>query len=197
MNIKTSIAVVSLAFIAAVSASADPISGSISFTGGVTLDNNADAGSSSKVLSWTGLNGTGSPTVMSDSGSFATFGVSTGETVSFVQPWMYDSTMKNNFWSVGGFVFNLISSQIVTETPGVGVLVQGTGMITGPAGSGLDSTFGNWTFQANDPSTGSTDNGTPIFTFEGDTTIPDGGMTLILLGSALTGLGLIKRKLTA
>jgi hypothetical protein len=198
--IRSAIAAVSFACVLALSANATPtggpITGSITFTGGVTLDNNADAGSSTKVLTWTGASGLGSPVVLNDSGSFASF-VSAGATVSFMQPWKYNSGAINNFWSVGGFVFNMISSQVTSETAGKGVLVSGTGMITGPAGSGLTSTAGTWTFSASDPTAGVDGNGTPIFSFQGNTTVPDGGMTLMLLSAALLGLGTVKRTLKA
>src|ERR1700760_2322474 len=70
-------------------AQAAQITGSITFTGGVQTDNNSDVGSSTKVTGWTGINGVGLPTVLSDSGSFTS--VAPGSTVTFVNPWTYNS----------------------------------------------------------------------------------------------------------
>ncbi|HEX3797839.1 MAG TPA: hypothetical protein VH413_03990 [Verrucomicrobiae bacterium] len=193
---KKSITAVAASLIALATASADPISGSIAFTGGVTLDTQ-DAGTAIKVMQWTSATGPGMPTVLSDTGSFAAF-VAPGTAAAFNPAWLFDTTSQvNNFWSVGGFVFNLVSSQITSQKVGVGVTVSGMGFITGPAGSGLDSTPGTWTFSATDPATGMFDENTPIFTFQGLTPAPDGGMTLVLLGASLSGLALAKRKIKA
>jgi hypothetical protein len=193
-SIKKSIVAVALAVIGIGAASADTLSGSIAFTGGVTLDN-SDAGSATKVMTWTSATAPGTPIVLSDTGSFAAL-VAPGTAVSFAPAWKFNTTGQiNNFWSVGGFVFNLVSSQITSETPGVGVTVSGMGSITGPGG--LSSSAVSWTFSASDPATGADANGTPIFTFQGLSNVPDGGMTLVLLGASFSGLALARRKVSA
>ena len=70
---------------------------------------------------------------------------------------------------------------------------SGTVSITG-AGSPFETTAANWSFTITDTSGGSS--GSFIFGFaQSDTAVPDGGITVALLGAALTGLSLIKRKL--
>jgi hypothetical protein len=194
-GINKSIVLAALGIVTVGSANADPITGSISFTGGITL-NNADFSLVDRVSMWTSATGPGSPTVLSDSGSFAAF-IAPGTAVSFNAPWMLNNTTGiNNFWSVGGFVFNLISSQITSDAPGTGIQVTGVGTITGPAGSGLTATPGVLSFSVPDSITGDS-LGSPIFTFQGETDMPDGGTTLILLGASLSGMALIRWKQAA
>lgn len=51
-------------------AQAVPITGDITFAGGVQLDTSS-AGTATEVLAWTGPGGTGMPVVISDDGSFS------------------------------------------------------------------------------------------------------------------------------
>lgn len=175
---------------------ATSVNGSITFTGGVTLDTSS-AGTATAVTSWTGTSGSGSPIVLTDAGDFATF-VSPGATVAFASPWSFNSGALASFWSVGGFTFDLISSVISGQSTHA-VSVAGTGTVSG---NGFDPTSIIWNWSTQDPSSGHKVTGEPVFSFSAAAgaippTVPDGGTTMMLLGGALMGLGLIKRKLSA
>src|ERR1700761_1700664 len=81
-------------------AQAVPISGDITFAGGVTLDSSS-AATATEVLSWTGPGGSGMPIVVSDSGSFS--GITPGTAADFTAPWFFNSGAVSGLWSVGGF----------------------------------------------------------------------------------------------
>jgi hypothetical protein len=173
--------------------SSDPISGDITFAGGVTL-NSSSAGAATEVLSWTGPGGTGLPQVISSSGSFS--GIAGGTQASFTSPWFFNSTSPvNSLWSVGGFTFDLTSSHIVFQggSPS-GVLVDGIGAVMG---NGLAPEAMTWEFATGDPSADG------VFSFQvadgatGSSTVPDGGTTAMLLGLGVLGLGLVKKQMFA
>ena len=158
---------------------ANQINGSITFGGNATLD--ADASVATEVLSWHGFGNTGSPFVTGASYDFATF-ITPGPltTVAIVAPWSFNSGPISSFWTVGGFTFNLTSSTISSQGVG-GVLVTGIGSISG---NGFDITEGTWNFSTQPGGIGTT------FSFSASSTaVPDGGNTLMLLGSALSVLG--------
>lgn len=172
--------------------STDPISGDITFAGGVTLDS-ASAGTATEVLSWTGPGGTGMPIVISDSGSFS--GIGAGTQATFSSPWFFNSGPVTALWSVGGFTFDLTSSKIVFQggSP-AGVLVDGIGAVSG---NGLPAEAMTWEFATGDPSADG------IFSFQvadgttGGASVPDGGTTAMLLGLGVLGLGLVKKQMFA
>jgi VPDSG-CTERM motif len=171
-------------------AQAVPISGDITFAGGVTL-NTSSSGTATEVLSWTGPGGTGSPIVISDDGSFS--GIAAGSAATFASPWFFNSGSVSGLWSVGGFTFNLTSSHIVFQGGNpAGVLVDGIGAVSG---NGLDSEAMTWSFSTSDPSADG------VFSFQvadGTTgTVPDGGTTAMLLGVGILGLGLLKKQMLA
>jgi hypothetical protein len=180
----TAVAVCGLAGIA----QAVPISGDITFAGGITLDTSS-AGTATEVLSWTGTGGTGLPVVISGDGSFS--GV-VGNSATFASPWHFNSGPVASLWSVGGFTFDLTSSHIVFQggSP-AGVLVDGIGAVMGPAG--LDPEAMTWSFSTSDPSAAG------IFSFQvadGTTgSVPDGGTTAMLLGLGVLALGMLKKQL--
>ena len=163
------------------------ITGNIGFTGRVTYDTGS-AGTATQVASWI------TPTVNGTSGDFTT--VANGTAVAFVAPWSFASGPVAGFWSVGGYTFDLIASSVTSQggTPGLTgfVVVNGTGTVSG---NGFQTTALNWSFSSQDP--GVTSN--PItFTFSAaGTSVPDGGATAALLGLALSGAALLKRKLMA
>jgi hypothetical protein len=176
-------------------AQAVPITGDITFAGGVTL-NKTSSGSATEVLSWTGAGGTGLPVVISDDDSFS--GIAPGTQVSFSSPWFFDSGTVSGFWTVGGFTFNLTSSSIVFQGGNpAGVLVDGIGAVTG---NGLDAEAMSWSFSASDPGA-ATANGNLVFSFQAAAgavgSVPDGGTTAMLLGLGVLGLGLLKKQMFA
>ena len=152
----------------------------ITFAGGAEL-NSGSVNTATAVTGWLDENGFG-PTVQSVSGVFAAF-VGVGDTVTFTPTWTFNSGFVAAFWTVDGFTFSLIASNIVFQGDGF-VSVSGTGTITG---NGYHSN-GTWSFSAqDDPSNG-------VFSFSA-TTAPDGGATVALLGLSLAGIEVIRRKL--
>jgi hypothetical protein len=157
-----------------------PITGNIAFSGAATL-NTSSVNTATEVVSW-GVN-----TVTSDSGTFPTALI--GTTVTLFSPWKFNSGPQNNFWSVTGFTFNLSSSSIFYQGNGLlYVIIAGT--VSG-AGYAATAFSGAITIQ-NPPGKGATFSESLSFN-----SVPDGGTTVLLLGSALSGLALIKRKFKA
>jgi len=163
-------------------AQAVPVTGAITFAGGVTL-NSGSVNTASQVLTWLDESGD-MPTVQSGSGSFAGLA---GATATFAFPWTFGSGQAA-LWTVGGFTFNLIASTIISQIGDGFLLVSGTGTISG---NGSPVTTGvTWFFSVQDDSS----NG--VFSFSGGSeAIPDGGPTVALLGLALAGIESIRRKL--
>ena len=159
------------------------ITGNVGFTGRVSYDTTS-AGTATEVVNWV------TPTVNGTSGAFTT--VANGTSVNFVSPWLFTTTSPvNSFWSVGGFSFQLLSSWIVSQGSGF-VVVSGTGIASG---NGYTPTTLSWSFTSQDPSVTQD----PLtFTFSASSnSVPDGGATVMLLGIALSGVALLKRKLVA
>src|ERR1035437_1903141 len=187
------IAAVALALVQTVQAV--PITGSIGFSGvGVTYDTGS-AATANAVTSWI------SPVVSGGSGSFpapSLFAVANGTAVTFAPgTWNFNTVSTiNNFWAVGGFTFNLLSSYVLTQggTPGVNafVIVNGTGIVSG---NGYTPTQMSWGFSSQDPSSGA--NPTSWSFSASANSVPDGGATVMLLGIALSGVALLRKKLTA
>jgi len=203
--IKLTVPVVAMA-VAGLSAQAAQIVGGISFTGNVTL-NTGDAGTATAVTGWTGVAGVGLPVVQSSSGNFMATAPA-GSMATFATPWVFNSTSDIPvFWTVGGFTFDLQNSHITAQnvTTGSGLNInEGAVTVTGAgfiSGNGFDSTLGSWSFSTQDPAVGTdTGTGAATFSFSASTgaippAVPDGGMTVMMLGAALTGLSLIKRKI--
>jgi hypothetical protein len=185
MKTKTILAMLAIGFISCAvfsqQAQATPITGDITFFGTVTLNGNANT--ATMVTAFHGLGGTGSPFVASADGGFTGLD---GFAATFTAPWSFNSGPVANFWSVGGFVFDLIASSITFQAGG-SLIVDGTGTITG---NGFDATAGSWHFTTQNPSARG------VFSFSAATsTVPDGGMTVMLFGAGLTGLGLVRRYL--
>jgi hypothetical protein len=170
-------------------AQAVPINGDITFVGGAQL-NSSSAGTATEVLAWTGSGGVGSPTVLTDDGSFA--GIAANTAATFTAPWSFNSGPLANLWTVGGFTFNLISSSIFSQGGNpAGVIVDGTGTVSG---NGFTPTTLSWSFSASDPSAGTP----PTFSFQAAAgSVPDGGTTVMLLGAGLLALGLCRKTMFA
>ncbi|HEX2750270.1 MAG TPA: VPDSG-CTERM sorting domain-containing protein [Verrucomicrobiales bacterium] len=163
-------------------AQAVPINGSITFSGGAVL-NNTSVSSATQVTSWM------TPQVESRDGAFVPF-VSLLDPVSIVAPWSFTSGFVDDFWTVGGFSFDLTSSSLIFQSGGF-LNASGPGIMSG---HGFDPTPGLWRFTAQDPSAG-----TPaVFSFSASTTavaqVPDGGSAASMLGLGLLSLGMVRRK---
>ena len=172
------------------SVQAVPITGSITFAGGVNL-NTTSSGTATAVTAWTGPGGIGNPFVIFSTLSAGAVAPVTPVTFA-APPWNFISGPVAAFWSVGGYVFNLTSSSIFSQggSP-ASVTVTGAGILTK---AGFDATVGTWSFSSQDPSSGSPAN----FSFSAATgAVPDGGTTVLLLGAALSGLCLFRKKMLA
>jgi len=180
-NIIKFVAVAAVAVALTQTVQAVPITGNVGFSGKVQL-NSGSVQTATQAIAWfnTVVNG--------QSGSFS--GVSDGTSVAIAAPWSFNSGLVNNFWSVGGFTFNLTSSSIFSQDS-LFLNVILTGTVTA---AGFDATAFTGTFQvANPPSNGQT-TFTERLSFN---SVPDGGTTVLLLGAALSGLALVKRKFMA
>ena len=176
------------------SSQAIPITGAIGFIGGVTI-NSSSMGTATAVTGWV------NPAVQNDYGTFALpspYTVLPGAAVTFAPGnWNFNTGVPiNNFWSVGDYTFQLLSSILVSQVGGA-VVVAGTGVVsvTGANPAGYTPTTMSWSFTSQDPKTGT---GPDTWSFSASANaIPDSGATLILLGIALSGVALLKKKLAA
>jgi hypothetical protein len=164
-----------------------PITGNITFAGTVNLDT-ASAGTAAQVTGWHGLAPGDKPQVQSVDGTFGT-SVTAGDGATFTVPWSFNSGALAALWAVDGFTFDLIGSAVTSRVVGPpgSVSVGGTGMVSA---AGFAPTLGSWTFTTQDTAANSK------FSFSASTAVvPDGGTTVLLLGVALSALGLVKRRL--
>lgn len=168
------------------------ITGNIGFTGRVTL-NTDSAATATRVDFWV------NPTVNGTSGSFNS--LANGTAVTMVSPWDFNSGAVSSFWSVGGFTFDLTGSSITSQggNPGTSafVNVSGTGMVKA---AGYNDTSIVWNFSTQDPIIpGNPQLETPdSFTFSvSHVAVPDGASTIALLGFAVSGVSLLRKKIAA
>jgi hypothetical protein len=175
--IKICVAIAAIASIG-LTVQAVPITGGISFSGNYT-PNNTDL-SAATLISF-GL----TTTSVGSTGSFA--GIAGGTTVTMIPSIAINPTAPpiTALWSVGGITFDaltLVESAVTAQT----ITLYGTGTLYD--GTPADSSAGQWLATFN------TISGTFSFSASAGS-VPDGGTTVMLLGSALAGLGLLKRKL--
>ena len=144
------------------------ITGQATFNPPVTSVNNASA-----VNSWVSPLLTGTST-----GSFAT--IPSGTSMTFAPgPWnLNTSSPTTNFWSVGGFKFELQSSQILSQSGGF-IHVRATGIVTG---NGYTPTAYSWNFSSQDPSVGIP----PVWTFSASCLTLNSNGAPVLLGRSIT-----------
>ena len=162
------------------SAQAVPITGMLNIGGTATFDTNSLATAHSATFSDALVLG-------GNSGDFAGFAVGTPVVMA---SYTFDpSTITNGLWSVNGFTFNLTASLVQLPRSATFLSITGTGTITGPPG--FDPTPGMWAFTSQNAG------GRPhsTFSFSANTTaLPDGGMTMALLGTGLMGLAAFRAK---
>jgi VPDSG-CTERM motif len=153
---------------------------------GGTLAFNGPLATATQVTHWfaVGTNHDGFSTVFGVTDDLASF-ISVSDEAAMAQPWDFGSGgPQAGLWSVGGFTFDLASSTIVTQIPGF-LNVTGIGTI---GGNGFDPTQGQFTLTVTTLNT--------RFVFGAITnTVPDGGTTVMLLGAAISALGLARRAL--
>jgi VPDSG-CTERM motif len=170
--------------------SAAAIEGNINFAGAVHLDNN-NLGSATTVVTWfDAFNNAGKTSVVPGAtGAFSV--IPAGTSATMAQPWVFNpSTPTAALWSVGGFTFDLLSATVVSQS-NTFLNVLGTGIVSG---NGFDPTSATWSFTVNNS------NGQPkmMFSFAANNnSVPDGGITVALLGIALVGVEVLRRKLKA
>jgi len=158
------------------SAQATPITGMLNISG--TAHYNAPIATATQVTMFEDVITGGANT-----GSFA--GIPSLVPVTMTSPYIFNpSTPTPALWSVAGFTFDLLSSVIIFQSSH-GILLEGEGIITG---NGFDPTSGHWSFSQQQGA------GT-ILTFSATTeAVPDGGMTMALLGAGLMGLAAFRVK---
>ena len=181
-----------IAVAASQTAGAQPLAGNIGFVGEIEA-NSSEASTATEAIAWN------SALVLGESGSFAAAGITNGESALFSVPWNFnDTTQIDDFWTVGGFTFNLLDSSIdPTGTGGtypfgsVKVDVDGTA-----SGNGYTAAPFSGTLTFADPNDGS---GLEEFTAQWSfaaVPVPEPG-TMALLGAALPALMLVRRKFKA
>jgi hypothetical protein len=184
-NITKIIAAAAVAVAITQAVQATPITGNIGFSGSCQLDSSS-VSTATEVVSWAGT----TVTPLSVSGSFLGFISNAGGTPVTMtgSAWTFASGALPGFWSVGGFTFNLASSSVFSNAGGfLNVVIAGT-----VVGNGYDATAFSGTFQVSNPSANGATQFTERLSFS---SVPDGGTTALLLGSALSGLALLRRKL--
>jgi hypothetical protein len=184
-NIFKIVAAAAVAVVLTQAAHAVPITGNIGFSGTANL-NSTSANTATEVVSW-GTNMVGT----AFSGTFASFGsITAGQGVILASPWTFNSGVLNNFWTVGGFTFDLSSSSIFTQAGGLLYVVL-TGTVTG---NGFSASAFSGSISLQDPSANGQSAFTESLSFG---SVPDGATTVLLLGATLSGLALLKRKFNA
>jgi hypothetical protein len=168
------------------------ITGDINFSGNVTY-NTRSLGTATQVTTWN------SSFVVGTSGDFSTAngGVPNFTAVTMHAPYVFNpSTAYSPMWSLtyngsaDSYSFNLFGSTIVTQNATF-LNIKGLGTIFG---TGFDPTPGSWSFTSSNANGQDKDN----FSFAADTSsVPDGGATAALLGLALTGVEVLRRKFKA
>ena len=158
------------------SAQATPITGMLNISGTATY--NAPIATATQVTLFNDVVTGGANT-----GSFS--GIPAMVSVTMTSPYIFNpSTPTPALWSVAGFTFDLLSSVIFFQSSH-GILLEGEGIITG---NGFDPTSGHWSFSQQQGA------GT-VLTFSATTeAVPDGGMTMALLGAGLMGLAAFRVK---
>ena len=177
------------------------ITGTVTFDGTIQLGNSngvpvSSVANATQVLAWYGNNGVGSPYVASSSLALS---AASFAPVTFATPWAFGP--QASLWSYVAsdgdtFAFSLntiTSGPTVQGNPSV-LSVTGLGTISEISGPvAYANTPGTWSFSTSDPAAGG------VFSFQAasGTNVPDGGATMMLLGMALSGVALLRRKLTA
>lgn len=168
-----------------------PISGQISFSGLAVLDSTTLT-SATKFLSYSNSAGTTAfPTVGIHTGSYSS-PLLTGASATFTPFTFSPVTASTPFvlwtFTIGVNTYSFKVNSLVVATQNSTFLnVIGTGIASI---TGFTDTSG--IFSITD-----TGSGGPTFTFGANTTVPDGGTTVMLLGAALSGFALLRKKLTA
>ena len=168
-------------------AQAAQINGTIDFAGSVMFDS-SHLDNATQVMLWRDVFGNlGFSNVAATMGDFSFIPLGTQATMA--TPWIFTpSTNTPGLWEVGGFTFNLLSATVVDQTATF-LNITGIGIITA---AGFEDTAATWAFTVQNAG-GNHD----FFSFSANTGtgVPDGGSAVALLGLALTGIEVLRRKL--
>ncbi len=184
---KTILAVLAIGFISCAlfseQAQATPITGNINFAGSVQFDTNF--ANATRVVTWLDIFNNAGFTSVAPGGT-GDLGIAPGTQATMAQPWIFNpSTPTPGLWSVGGFTFDLLASTVVTHNAQF-LSITGTGIVSG---NGFDPTNMEWSFTTQNM-------GGTTFSFSATgTAVPDGGSAVALLGLALVGIEVLRRKL--
>ena len=161
------------------SVQATPITGGISFAGNYT-PNNSDLTLATSIVF-------GSTFVTSVNGDFAVF--APGAAVTMSSPLSINPTVTPvlSLWSIGSYSFD---AQTLTPSAQTATTLTLTGFGVINNGTPADAVNGSWVATFN------TLSGTFSWSASAGS-LPDGGTTMLLLGGALTGIGLIRRRLAS
>jgi VPDSG-CTERM motif len=174
------------AMLAVVSVQAVPINGSIYMGGEATLNKSDTA-----VTGWPFVYVVAGSGAFSSIPSFTVVNMSSSQWVFSPQP----GQPLNNLWTVGSFSFNFEGDTVSKN--GNFMTVDGFGTISS-TNPNYSTTDFNWNLTAENLG------GTVDFIFTASTgaggggggTVPDGGLTLVLLGIALAGIEVFRRRLS-
>ena len=189
---KTILAVLATAALTLGAAKGVQINGDIDLAGQAIFNTRSLATATQVTNFMTKIGGLNHSALVTDaSGSFATT-ISPGDIASFPTLYQFNlSAPATPLWTVGGFTFNLTSSTVLLQTS-TALVIEGTGIITGPAG--FDATPGLWAFSSQQ----SNGKKQTSFSFSANSAasgVPDGGCTVALLGAGLASVTALRRKL--
>jgi|ERR1035441_2376595 hypothetical protein len=190
-NVIKYVASAAMALGLAATVQAIPITGEVDMSGTVTLDN-ALLGSATKATAFTGVTVGGVPT-----GNFTGSATSIATWVGFGwNPFVAPATQPLWYFDYAGnhFSFDLTAATVMHQDNSfLNLLGSGTLKETGLVNP--SDTTGAWSFTISNAGGGA--HADFSFTFANSQTaaVPDGGLTVALLGAALSGLALIRRKL--
>lgn len=185
-------ALLALASVGLSSVNATQIHGEIHMGGDVVF-NTVDLSSATAVNHWISpLNHLEKAATFGATGDFTV--IPSGFEADMAHPWTFSPNTPVTLWSIGafGFSFDLLNILSITHTGDnfLNILASGTVHATG-----FDDTHALFSFTVDNP------DGLPHLTYSmANATItvptPDGGSTVMLLGLAISGLGLARRFLT-
>lgn len=189
---KTLLATVAFALLAcaafAPQAQAIPITGRIDF-GGIA---NVNTGNPGTATAFTGFSNVSVSNfgAISPTGAYAGLGGTTGVTMNpfSFNPFVAPAGPLWTFMSGGvTYSFNLTGLSSVMQSP-FGLIVSGYGSATITGGmTAYEATAGTFTISMQS-------GGSPNFSFSADSLVPEGGSALALLGMALLGVEIFRRK---
>jgi hypothetical protein len=186
------------------SVKAVPITGSVTLLGGgenILTPVGSRLGTATGVAATTGI-------VLGGDGSFLG---TAGSSVNF-SSFLFSSisTPVNPLWSfaAGGLTYSFDLTAMTVKMSGGAIYITGTGMLS-IAGSDFDPTAGTWTYLGADLGAGRSADTAGLFGFLSSNTattnptsnlslvVPDGGMTIILLGAALSAIYFFRKQTLA